>query len=1002
MSEDPSSKVEPDPQDEKQTSSVHEASSEGSGSESREAKTPSSEKEDNDLTGETEPETKTETEMNRPPRADESQTGEEEEEEESEPTPPEKEQEQRLTSEPTHEMYLGYRKARLEHDQQWWGEHHLEPPLNHPDRQLMWSRNDPISDEEFKDAVKGYNEHIINPETGEADPFGVHLRSSTPPMERARKQIQRLKDDGQDVPTALVKEIFHHYTLNSGTFPALMEWSRDEKTIPVELANEFVKMIDRLKLEMASQLRDVNKKLGDSNKEKDEAKTLNDKQNKFLETRDLEVARLEKELRGGEKISHTRRKSDVENQSISSQAPLLLEIRQLRNENSQAKKESSEKELDYKKDIAVLKEQLHMAEVETGILKARLDSGKYASPTVFDNGIDAKAESQAANNELSEQVEFLKSQVEVGQRCLEAAEKECEILQEECKIERQGREELKQEVEKYKYFHQEIYKQLDKHARTWARTWALTNKETADSVPKEDEEALEPALLMIREASKHWDQLKRNYETDWPPNKESMDRGKLGRDWIVLMALKISADELEANIERNFRLRDRLNQQLKENENEKVELEKAHKALVQVSSPHKEFSEYYAVPPVTSFQLPRTPVAVGGNSLEQGILSPASTKGWLDGEIKRLEQIKFNLDKAIAEKDEKMKQLERDIDDNGGPQAEVMTLQDQNSTLVKDILDKDNEIKSLKRELQACKDVEEANNKPEGSAKKEEKSPKSDKDRTEELEARLKTQQEEVETSNNLKKQLQELRERISTLESEVIINQDAVTAMERVNYTTADSLVHAVAIRPDGSNSVDRLSLMDRINYLNLLCFFRTRNYIQLALRQGANTLADIMLIDAMNWVEFCNEDFKRMDPSVSGQIIASMRILHGVRRIFTAKDQENLDKGRRHVRAGHIKLEKFEHSAAFEQFMKLAEAIIRTTQDTDGNPLYGRTLRFRAHTGLRLERRMNIEKARKVLKRDGVMKAGALRTGFHSPLSPENWRDDPDAGFESEETNV
>ncbi|KAH6968648.1 hypothetical protein DER45DRAFT_621243 [Fusarium avenaceum] len=989
MSEDTDSKVKHDTQDNKQTGSVHETSSEGSGSESREAKTPSSEKEDEDVTSKTElePETKTETEMNRPPPVDESQTGEEEEEEESElePTPPEKEQEQRLSSEPTHEMYLDYRKARLEHDQKFWGEHHLEPPLNHPDRQLMWSRNDPISDEEFKDAVKGYNDHISNPETGKADPLGVHLRSSTPPMERARKQIRRLKDDGQDVPTALVKEIFHHYTLNSGTFPALMEWSRDEKTIPVELANEFVKMIDRLKLEMASQLRDVNKKLDDANKEKNEAKKLNDTQKKFLETRDIEVARLEKELRGGEGISHTRRKSDVENQSIGSQAPLLFEIGQLRYKISQTMKESSEKELEYKKEIAVLKEQLHMADVESVILKARLNS-----------------ESQAADNELSKQVEFLESQVEVGQRCHEAAEKDCKRHQEECRIERQGREELKQEVEKYKHFHQEIYKQLDKHARTWARAWESANKETVGSVLNGDEEALEPALLMIREASKHWEQLKKNYETDWPPNKESMDRGKLGRDWIVLMALKTSADELEANIERNFRLRDRLNQQLKDNENEKAELEKAQKAPVQDRSPKEEFSEYYAVPPLTGFQIPRTPVAVGGNSLDQGILSPASTKGWLDGEIKRLEQIKFSLDKAIAEKDEKMKQLERDIKDRGGPQAEVMTLRDQNSTLAKVILDKGNEIKPLKRELQACKDVEEVNNKPEGSVKKEEKSPRSGKETTEELEARLKTQDEEIETSNNLKKQLHELRARISTLESEVIINQDAVTAMEKVNYTTADTLVYAVGIRPDGSKSIDKLSLMDRINYLNLLCFFRTRNYIQLALRQGANTLANIMLTDAMNWVQFCDEDFKRMDPSVSGQINASMRILHGVRKIFTAKDQENLDRGRIHVSVGHMKLEKFEHSVAFEQFMKLAEAIIRTTQDTDGNPLYGRALRFRAHTGLRLERRMDMEKARKVLKRDGVMKAGALRTGFHSPLSPENWRDDPDAGFESEETRV
>jgi hypothetical protein len=455
-------------------------------------------------------------------------------------------------------------------------------------------------------------------------------------------------------------------------------------------------------------------------------------------------------------------------------------------------------------------------------------------------------------------------------------------------------------------------------------------------------------------------------------------------------------------LERNSRQRDRLNQQLRENENEKekIELEEAQKAPAQYNSPQD--VDANSVPPLTSFQIPRTPIAIGGNSLGPGILSPTSTKGWLDAEIKRLEQIKFNLDKDIAEKDEKMRQLERDINNKGGPQAaEIKLLQDQNSTFIEDILDKDNEIESPKEELQVNKDAEEANNKPEGSPK-EERNPKSDKERIEELEARLKTQEEEAETSKNLKKQLHELRKRIETLESEVIINQDAVTAMERVNFPTADSLVNAVKIRRDGFNSVDRLSLMDRINYLNLLCFFRTRNYIQLALREGANTLANIMLTDAMNWVEFCNEDFKRMDPSVSGQINASMRILHGVRRIFTATDQENLDRARGHVRAGRRKLDKFEHSVAFEQFVKLADAIIRTTQDTEGNPLYGRTLRFRAHTGFRLERRMKTEKMQKILKGDGVMKARALHTGFHSPLSPENWRDDLDAGFDSEEASV
>ncbi|KAM0295461.1 hypothetical protein ACHAO9_000542 [Fusarium lateritium] len=972
MSEDTKTEVN-DPQGNGKTGSVHGTSSEGSGSGSREAKTPS-ESEDKDDTGETESEP--ESEKNIPPPIDDSQS------EESESTPSEKDQEQKqqVRNEPSHEKYLDYQEARLGHDKQWWGEQHPEPPINHPDRQFMWAWNNPISNEEFKDAVKGYNNHVTNPETGEAHPFGVHIRSSTPPLERARKQIQGLKDAGQEVPTELAKEIIHHYTLNSGTFAALMEWSKDEKTIPIEVANEFVKMIDRLKLEMAKQLRDVHKTLNEANEDKDELNKSKDTLKKFLETRDLEVARLENELRGEGEIAHRRRKSDAEDQSISLKAPLLREIRDLRHKNDEAIKASSDRDLESKIAIEILEEKLEMAEVEASTLKTRLD-----------------LENQAAESALSERMQFLESQVEVNRRCLEDAEKECNALRGGCELERKGREEAEREIEKYKYFHQEIYKQLDMHARTWALT-----EEAVDSLPSEDEKATEEARQMIREASKHWGQLKKNYETDWPPNKKSMEGGKLGRDWIVLKSLKMSEDALEASLERNFRNRDRYNQKLREIEDEKVKLEEAQKVPLPDSSSEEEeeeeeeFDEYHAVPP-TGIQIPRTPITAWVNSLGQDSLSPTAAKGWLDLEIQRLEQIKIDLDKDIAEKNEKVKQLERDIDSEGSSEAEIMKLKDQNSTFIADILEKDEEIEALEKALQACKDAEEANKKPEKSPA-DERGPKSDNERTAELEVQLKRSEEEAETSNNLKKQLNELRAHVKDLESEVVNNRDAITAMERVNYTTADSLVNAVRARPDGVDSVDRLSLMDRINYLNLLCFFRTRNYIQLALRQGANTLANIMLTDTMKWVGFCSEDFKRMDPSVSGQIDASMRILHGVRRVFTAKGQESMNEARRHVRAGRRRLTKLEHSAAFEQLVKLADNIIRTTQDTEGNALYGRTLRFKAHTGFRLERQLNAEKVQKMLKGDAAMKAGALRTGFHSPFSPENWKNGLDAGFESE----
>ncbi|KAG8677097.1 hypothetical protein FPOAC1_003108 [Fusarium poae] len=155
------------------------------------------------------------------------------------------------------EEYEANRKARLEHDKEWWGNSHFEPGKEDPDRQHIYAHNPPISNEEFQETWKTYNESIQNPETGVHDSLSDHLRPSTPPTEKAMRQLRGLKKQGVNITEELAKEVISHYTTNSGMVAALTEWSQDETSIPVEHANELQKGTNRLMLEMAKQMRDL-------------------------------------------------------------------------------------------------------------------------------------------------------------------------------------------------------------------------------------------------------------------------------------------------------------------------------------------------------------------------------------------------------------------------------------------------------------------------------------------------------------------------------------------------------------------------------------------------------------------------------------------------------------------------------------------------------------------------------------------------------------------------
>ncbi|KAH7255768.1 uncharacterized protein BKA55DRAFT_592996 [Fusarium redolens] len=96
------------------------------------------------------------------------------------------------------ETYNNYRKNRKTKGHTWWGSKHYEPERGDPDREFMFARNMPVSNQEIEDAQQAYDSIIIDPDTGKPNPLGPHLRPTTPPMERVEKQVKGLMDQGVD------------------------------------------------------------------------------------------------------------------------------------------------------------------------------------------------------------------------------------------------------------------------------------------------------------------------------------------------------------------------------------------------------------------------------------------------------------------------------------------------------------------------------------------------------------------------------------------------------------------------------------------------------------------------------------------------------------------------------------------------------------------------------------------------------------------------------------
>ncbi|KAF5575025.1 hypothetical protein FPANT_11505 [Fusarium pseudoanthophilum] len=543
----------------------------------------------------------------------------------------------------TVETYNNYRDKRKTKDLSWWGSKQHEAERGNPDREFQFARNMPVSNDDIKSAQKAYNARITDPATGIPNPLGPHLRPTTPPMEKAEKQIKDLEEQGVNVTPGLREEVAHHYISNNGLHAALLIWCRNKEDVPVQYVNEYIKSMSRLKLEMATQQRDVTEKLGQALKE--------------CEARESRCQKLQAE-----------------------NSKLNMEIQRLKQEKE-------------KTDI-------------------------QASPLVTTQDIR--------------------------------------------------------------------------------------------------QPALYPGMTAVGQA-----------------------------------------EEKKAHLEDSSMQYDK-----------------------------------HSIPPTSTVHLPGTPLTSARDASESDQSPPVTsvTRESLEKKPWSAESAKSNVTQ----------------DD-------------------------------------ACRN------------------------RVKELELKLQNLKEELRVSNG------------------------GTTVQGKPNYTTVDSLVNAVRNQNQGIDDQEEApNLVDRINYLNLVCFFRTRNYLQLALREGDHTLAKILLNDADKWVKSCKEFLQTMDPEVNLQVEGSMLILHGMRQVLTTKDENVLIEGVKYVKHGRNELTKLPKSDSFAQLVQLADSILHATKYDEKENCLGIKggLPFNP---FRRKKKSQYTKIQGTIKDGPAMKAESLRlTGIHSPLSPQKFRRD------------
>ncbi|KAF5011418.1 hypothetical protein FDECE_2481 [Fusarium decemcellulare] len=696
------------------------------------------------------------------------------------------------TQYPSRDGYRLWKEARQRHSKDWWGTKHSLPAMGESDRQFLFARNPLITEEEAKHAVDTFNNAIRDEETGELNPLGLHLRPSTPPMERAMKQIDGLKEQGYEVTPELRREIIENYARNSGLIPALHEWCKGKKDVPVAHVRELLAMIDRLKLEMASQLSDASLRYQDLKDNFDDHK---------------------RKYRQPESVSNKK--------SIGEMLDRIQKVGKLDGEGQDDTNSVQQSNTGQRSNTDA--EEPSMDRLQTTVFKLCQD---------LENTRQELSDWKVFGDDNVDMSDEHKAKLAAAEETRHAAEKE---------------------VQKYKGFHDMTLKYVEEEVKTW-KAMANTGKELdkldqtksdADNVVMSDQ-----TKEVVRVVAEAWETLETQYHKEWPHFANSE---KLERDIITLKALEVSEKRLLDTTEYN----------------QNVKLQSAIK---------QQETDY--------------------------------------------ERQQLDTNESMAESDERK---------SPKPPSDAEISHGQ-------------EMEQLRRENQ---------------------------------EEQEKVRDEHQKQLYKLQKEKEDLGQQLKSCKS----------GHEAPNFRSADELLKAIGKKGSNQDGGREPNLMDRINYLNITCFLRTRNFIQLALREGATRLANCLLRDAYTWMDSCREDISTMKACVADSMEASIFILSGLRRFMTARDNEQMDKGLEDLRDAKARLDKYnDDPITFGQLRDLASDIIKWADDTKNDQLHSKRRRLFGDKLSFLKSRQHRELQKKV-KDEGSWTAERLkRSGYHSPVSPKD----------------
>ncbi|KAJ4316328.1 hypothetical protein N0V84_007907 [Fusarium piperis] len=1008
---------------------------------------------------------------------------------------------------------------RQRHDHEWWGAVHPYPRPGHPDREFMFARNPPISDQEFLDINAAYNNVATDNGTEPFNTLGVSMRPTTPPMERAKKQVDGLAEQGFEVTWALRDEIYEIFTRDSGLIAALQEYCRDGQGVPPAQANELLKMVDRLKALMAEEMAKHSKQLQELNDGFDDYKESTEERAKKLEDRCSEA---ESKL--------TEAKDRLQSKQN--------ELDKIHQQGGVDPKEDSIKKInELKEENFVLSKKVERLEEEMAQGKENRDQLQ----SNFDDKANELCQSEEKVSRLLKEKAVLQSKIvmyQAGKSREEVeggTEDDFDVSFEheaDLKAAQQCAERAEREREQGNLFHQHFYKTMKEKASAWQARTTTANESSQQYGSSVSNDTVE----LLQEVTQDWDDAVSEFQKAWPPAFGAFHGGQVEEDNVLKDVLEGSSKKLRERYEeaqrqlRNVREQEatlieefhKINEKTSDKETKarvlqglienleklaeergrlsaKTESSSSRPSNSDPESPNRSTtpgnnrsSTFASSPPEDIWRLKDELSSYKDLAVqnEDDISDLENEKEKLIRVVDQLQQKNERLEDQLGEYRDMIKDLEvrkKDVIDN---HAGLIDEQNILKADLKRIRDDKEELERLQKEtIKKLKDVETEKTQLESKrvvGQTQLKKLQDDKDSLEKLRQddvkRLKDlqdQKERIEAALNKAgvdtKQLDDLRKEKAQLESQHATDQDDldkaradnkgltaerdelqkslerkrqetrglqqanqqlhvdhkerqrrlernIEALQRshstnekqlkgqwvCNYQSADALIRAAGVlRQDGDRTPTAdggpdMSPMDRINYLNLSVFLRTRNYVQLALREGCNRLANMLIHDANNWAEQCADDISKMNPSVNVQIRASIYVLNGLKKAMVAKDMDEINKGARELKHGQkLLIEEAADPATFGQLIDLAESLVNWLNRL--NISHDNPERIRGLQADKVSWKKNIEfvvkrRAKKLqggVRDDPNLKASVLRrTGLHSPLTPEKW--DQDIGLE------